>query len=263
MGSLRHQGRHVWMLFFSLGPLFGDVRMGVREGLPIVDGVYVNGHGPYKFVVDTGTNVNLIEADLAESIGLRATFRTELASGTGVTIVPGVDRIEVGLGSVKAEGQRFLFLRLAVLDRWPDIQGVLGQGFLSRFDYRLDLQGGRMEFSKQDRIGTRTPFTMMDGRPMVATSLGGLILDSGAVRLVLFGVQPDPISNEWELQTVAGSRKIGTVFTKPLVIEGRKIWRGDAVAVPHAAGPGVSGLLPISLFKSVYICNSEGYVIFE
>ena len=120
-----------------------------------------------------------------------------------------------------------------------------------------------MEFSKQDRNGTRTPFTMMDGRPMVATSLGGLILDSGAVRLVLFGVQPDPISNEWELQTVAGSRKIGTVFTKPLVIEGRKIWRGDAVAVPHAAEPGVSGLLPISLFKSVYICNSEGYVIFE
>lgn len=26
---------------------------------------------------------------------------------------------------------------------------------------------------------------------------------------------------------------------------------------------GVDGLLPLGLFKTVYVCNSEGYVVFE
>lgn len=63
--------------------------MQLRGGHPIVDGVYVNGNGPYRFFVDTGTSVNLIEANLARSSGLTPTFRAELASSAGVTVVPG------------------------------------------------------------------------------------------------------------------------------------------------------------------------------
>ncbi len=48
---------------------------------------------------------------------------------------------------------------------------------------------------------------------------------------------------------------------KPLIIEGRIIQYGELVAAPGGNEAGVAGLLPVSLFKSVYICNSEGYVI--
>ena len=48
-----------------------------------------------------------------------------------------------------------------------------------------------------------------------------------------------------------------------LVIEGRKIWDGDVMAMPNQFEPGVDGLLPLSLFKAIYVCNSEGYVVFE
>ena len=65
------------------GPITGEVRMLVRDGHPIVGGVFVNGHGPYQFLLDTGTNVDLIEAHLAEAIGLTPTFRTELSSSVG------------------------------------------------------------------------------------------------------------------------------------------------------------------------------------
>lgn len=239
--------------------------MQVRDGHPIVDGVYVNGHGPYRFLVDTGTNVNLIETNLAESIGLRATFRTELAASTGVTTVPGGDGIELVLDGGKAAEQKFLFLGLeAIHHRWPDVQGVLGQGFLSRIDYMLDLRGKRLVFGKQDPTGTRVRFSRINGRLSFSTSLGDLVLDSGADRLVLFGVQPDIGSAiRGELRTLAGSQQIGTVFNKPLIIEGRRIWRGDALALPNRTEPGVDGLLPLSLFKAVYVCNSEGYVVFE
>jgi predicted aspartyl protease len=264
-----HTNRSIPILICSLmivaGSMFSEIKMQVRDGHPLVDGVYVDGHGPYRFLLDTGTNVNLIEPRLAESIGLVATFRTELATSTGATNLPGRDGVEIQIGSVKADGQKFLFSRLdAIHNRWPDVHGVLGQWFLSRFDYTLDLLGKRIEFGKEDRRGTRAPFRMMNGRMALSTSLGELVLDSGADRVVLFGVQPD-VGRAFmnELRTVTGSRQVGMIFSKPLIIEGRRIWRGAAVAMPDRAEPGVDGLLPLRLFKAIHVCNSESHVIFE
>jgi hypothetical protein len=237
--------------------------MQVRDGLPIVEGVYVNGHGPYRFLLDTGTNVDLIETKLAQSIGMTATFRTELVSATGVTTAPGGDSFEVALDTVRADKQQFLFLGMeSIRERWPDVQGVLGQEFLSRFDYLLDLHNKRLEFTNQDCSGTRTRLTITNGRPMIATNFGDLVLDSGAGRLTLFGVEPQTLTSS-ALKTVSGSQAIGMVSSKPLVIEGRRIWPGQTVAMPHAPEPGVGGLLPVSLFRGIYVSNSEGYVVFE
>jgi hypothetical protein len=102
---------------------------------------------------------------------------------------------------------------------------------------------------------------MLDGRTAVSTSLGDLVLDSGASRLVLFGVVPDA-GDLHDMLTFAGAKSVGMVARR-LVIEGRNIWRGDAVALPDRTEPGVAGLMPLSLFRSIYVCNSENYVAFE
>jgi hypothetical protein len=253
-------------LILAFSPLVNATNLRVQEGRPIVDGVFVNGHGPYRFLVDTGTNVNLIDANLARLIGLHATFEVDLASASGKTPTQGSDGNEVVLDSVKAEDQKFLFSGLEAIHNFSfDIQGVLGQWFLSQFDYTIDLRGKRLDFGKQeDRNGMRVPLRMINGRLAVSTSLGDLIVDSGAARLVLFGVESDgSIGDNREWRTVAGSLKVGIVFSKELIIEGRKVWRGDAVAIPNRSEPGVDGLLPLSLFKAIFVCNSEGYVIFE
>jgi len=248
----------VCSLSLAAVPLFGGTKMQVREGLPFVDGVYVNGHGPYRFLIDTGTNVNLIDPGLASAIGMNATFRDDLATPAGETLLPGSDGNEIGLGPVKAGSQKFL-LSDAVHKLLPDVQGVLGQWFLSGFDYLLDLRGKRIEFGKQNLDGNRARFRMLNGLLAVSTSLGDLVLDSGAARLILFGVDPDS-GHKGHLRTVAGSQPIGMVFSR-LVIEGRNIWRGDAVAIPDRTQPGVAGLMPLRLFRTIYVCNSEGYVI--
>lgn len=265
---MQHTKRFIRLLICSLiiagASLFGEVKMQVRDGHPVVYAVYVNGHGPYRFLLDTGSNVNLMETELAQSIGLNASYRTELASSTGVTVVPGSKGIEVSLDSRKAEGQEFLFMRLAFHDRWPDLQGVLGQQFLWHFDYMLDLKGKRLVFGKQDPAGTRVPFRMINGRPAIGTSLGQLVLDSGADRLVLFGVKADlRLGDHGQMLTFTGSQKIGMTNGKLLTIEGRKIWRGDALAIPNRSESEVDGLMPLSLFKVIYFCNSEGNVVFE
>ena len=188
--------------------LFGGVKLQVREGRPVVDGVYVNGHGPYRFLVDTGSNINLIETGLAKKIGMKATFQTELTSAAGKVPLPGSDGNQVVLDSAQSDGPKFLISGLdGIHNSSPDIQGVLGEWFLSRFDYTLDLGGKRLVFGKQDRPGTRIAFQVTNARPVVFTNLGDLVLDSAAVRLTLFGFEHSSVASfTSELRTVAGTQ---------------------------------------------------------
>jgi hypothetical protein len=249
-------------LIVAVGPLFGAAKLEVREGCPIVDGVYVNGHGPYRFLLDTGTQLNHLDPKLAKSIGLRAVLRVDVISSFAISQAPAADGIEIALESVKAGGQKMVFSDLGTVHQLgSDIKGVLGQDFLSRFDYLLDLRAKRLDFSKQDRNGTRAELQTIHGQQAVSTSLGWLLLDSGTALVVLFGVDAGPSPNE--ILTLAGSSKAGTLPRKPLVIEGRNIRYNELVAIPGSNEVGVAGLLPVSLFKSVYICNSEGYVVFD
>jgi hypothetical protein len=235
----------------------------VREGRPFADGVYVNGNGPYRFLVDTGTNTNLIESRLAKKIAMRTTFSEIVESSVGKTSMPGSNGNVVELGPVRAEQQRFQYSDLDALHMvWPDIRGVLGQAFLSRFDYTLDLRGKQLEFGKQDRNGNRSQFRLQDGRSAIATSLGDLVLDSGASRLVLFGVVPGAGAQMRDMLTLAGSKSVRMISSR-LAIAGRDVWRGDAVAIPALTEAGIAGLMPLSVFNSVYICNSERYVVFD
>jgi hypothetical protein len=64
------------------------------------------------------------------------------------------------------------------------------------------------------------------------------------------------------MKTLSGTAQLGTV-SSTLTIAVRTFWRGDAMVVPQSPEAGVDGLLPTSLFKSVYVSNSEGYVAFE
>jgi hypothetical protein len=243
-------------------PLHGATKLHVAEGRPIVDGVYVNGHGPFRFLLDTGANVNLVETGLARKIGMNATFQTELSSSDGKTAASGSDGNEVTLDTVKATAQKFLFTDLEAVHKIdPDVRGVLGQWFLAGFDYRLDLRNKHLNFGKQDAAGTRAQFANLNGRPVVATNLGNLVLDSGTARLILFGAQADSEGNGY-VKTLTGLQNIGTASRK-LTIEGSDVWHGDAVTMPSRTEPGIAGLLPLSFFRAIYVCNSEGYAVFE
>lgn len=240
----------------------------IVEGRPVVKGVFVNGHGPYSFLLDTGTTANHLDRKLAESIGLKATFRGELISAAGTTYVPGAEGIEVALDSVRAEGQRFLFAGIDMLHQLaPDIQGILGESFLSHFDYRLDMRAKRVDFGARlpGSEEVRAPLRLSESRPMISTSLGSLVLDSGTAWVTLFGLEGAGTAGTdtaGVMTTLSGSLRVSTVARK-LLIEGHAFWRGPALAVPHTAETGAQGLLPVSVFKSVYFSNSERYVSFE
>ena len=238
-------------------------KLKVIDGRPVVETVFVNGHGPFRFLLDTGTTANHLDRKLAESIGLKATFRSKLVSSAGAIDAPGAEGVEVRLDTTHAAAQRFLFTGGDVLHRLaPDIQGILGQSFLALFDYRLDMQAKRIEFGTRQPAFSEicAPLRVSEARPLVSTNLGILMIDSGTRWVALFGLDSGDLSGE--MTTLSGSLRVGTVARK-LLIEGHAVWHGSALAVPHAAESGAEGLLPVSLFKSVYFSNSEHYVSFE
>lgn len=109
-----------------------------------------------------------------------------------------------------------------------------------------------------EQTKVRTPFARVTGRPMVRTSLGSLLLDSGASDVTLFNVAGNSLMRE--TFTMTGPVKVG-MAAKKLVIGSRTFWRGDAVTIPRSPESGATGLLPVSVFKTVYVCNSAGYLV--
>jgi hypothetical protein len=126
-----------------------------------------------------------------------------------------------------------------------NIQGVLGQACLGRFDYLLDLRRGRIVFGTRETQGLKAEMFLLVDRPAVYTSSGWMVIDSGVDRLVLFKAGP---VKAWD---------------RRLMIEGREVWRGDAAVVARQEGFIEDGLLPAAAFDSIYFSNSKGYLVFQ
>lgn len=256
----------VWLLIIATASAHGSVKLQLRNGRPIVDGVYINDHGPFRFLLDTGSNINLIDASLAGRIGLVATSHVELASAAGRTSAGQSDGNHIVLDTAAASDQRFLISSLdAIHASSPDVQGVLGNWFLARFDFLLDFQSRILRFTDTsasgDLDGLRVGIHLVNLRPVLSTSLGNLVLDSGQDQVVLFGVHPDDDREfGYQLRTVAGGQLVGKSPHQRLTIAGKTIWSGDAVAISARPEPEIDGLLPLNIFKALYICNSGGYV---
>ena len=82
------------------------VPLTARHGRPVVDGVYVNGHGPFRFLLDTGAQSSQLDVRLAREIGLVAAYRVELVSAGGVRKVPGVRRTSAMVTEVRFRSPR-------------------------------------------------------------------------------------------------------------------------------------------------------------
>jgi hypothetical protein len=261
-----HRSIHGWIcsLIIAASPLVGAVKLHIEQGCPIADGVYVNGHGPYRFLLDTGSNTDFLAANVAKSIGLNATSQLDVTAVSSTASFPVSGDNRISLDSETAEGQELVLSSIAYLQNLlPGIQGLLGEPFLSRFDYGLDFRARTLEFRSPRPHGTHVSFESSGGRPFISTSLGNLILDSGAPRVVLFRPQaPTRRDKMRQMLTIAGTQLIEVVRDKSLSIEGKRIWEGEAVVVSNHSEPGVDGLMPLSVFQRIYVCNSETYIVF-
>jgi hypothetical protein len=250
----------VWLVSKTGAPV---VKLKIVNGSPVVDDVYLNGQGPYRFLVDTGAETNLLETKLARKLGIEATFQTKLITAAGTSAAEGTKVGRVSLGPAEAADQPFLFTGLdGVHASAPEIRGILGQPFLAHFDYTLDFEHRELVFGNVPRAGTQIPFRRIRNRMAIATSEGDLLVDSGIGTLFLFRASPGA-GRPAAIRASSGLTSSISIDRAPDLRIGGQVYHPASAAFEARDTTLGNGLLPASLFHALFVCNSAGYVVID
>jgi hypothetical protein len=261
----------------------------------IVIPVRINQTGPYDFVVDTGSQVTVIDPSLALELDLKpqGTVGLIAVASFAQASVTVLDRLEAGSNVVEKP--------LAIVNDLgqiqaadPRIRGLLGENFLAHFDLFIDYAhkllcldetNALRESVRGEHIPLVTPqypeseLPFME-RLVVSVHLSGartreilLQLDSGSDGPLLY-----PATKERELRILDQATPRGTTVSRAqqafadlppqdMRIGSRTLSR-VSFATPVSPGRDVpsrqeDGLLPTLLFQRVFISASDHYVVFD
>jgi hypothetical protein len=147
--------------------------------------VTLNGHGPYRFILDTGAMISVIDASLAHELELPIVGETELASPAGGTPVTSsvLNIDEVQLDAAVFNNVQTAEMDLRSLLKDPNApQGVLSaalfRGMLLTFDYPLSqirFEPGALGPADGSEI---FQYEASDGLPTIPISFAGITVDA-------------------------------------------------------------------------------------
>jgi hypothetical protein len=160
------------------------------------------------------------------------------------------------------------------------ISGVLGQDFLSQFNYTLDYRTSRLSWDEDGQIakGVRLALESSRGRFLVQLPQGErcrcpvrLVPDSGANGVVLFAgtnadrLPVDAAVTSMRASTLAADRTVRGVTIKELLIAPATLRDLPAarVVLPGGTIEDGDGLLPLSLFDRVSFRPHAGYMVVQ
>jgi Aspartyl protease len=255
---------------------FRGVRLEVRTDGTVAVLLTVDGAGRFRFLLDTGSAGSTVSDDIARSLGAPTVAQVEVTTSSGAETAPVVRLDRVDLGPMSVEGLLASLVPAARLgDRSEAVDGVLGQDFLSRFNYTIDYERRRLECDAAgaEAMGIRLPLEEVEGRYLVALPQAGgstlrVVPDSGSSGLVVFersGAPALPLllnGPAMRIDTLAGRRtaRSGTLLELRI---GSLTWRRRPVTVvargDWRAAYG-DGLLPLHLFGRVSFHAREGWM---
>ena len=256
-----------------------EIRFRLVHDTVILVSMMADNQGPFDFVLDTGADVTIVDPSLAGRLSLvplRHIQQSTLAGDRtlGVSLMSTLSAGQAQVDNLPVMIQDLAGLRKTI----PQIQGILGQDFLSHFNYLLDYRRRTLRIEQDHEIrtaidGDPLPMETGDNRMIVTTEVqsGGpkklrLILDSGASSIVL--MQRASRSLDLPAQTtrvaVTSSGAVGMqMSTIQSLMVGSHRFRDIAVALTaiRAEERIGDGLLPTALFQALYVNNREGFVV--
>ncbi len=184
--------------------------------------VMVNGKGPFRFVIDTGTGGQaFVSAELAAQLGLPETGQITLndPSGQGGRKVP-----MVLLASLAVAGVEFTSVKAAVHSLGSgdgSCDGLLGFALFRDYLLTLDYPNRRMALAsgnlQPDGERSVLPLRMPDGIPVVTLAIGAAHveaqLDSGGSGLSLPSQLASQLKFASEYSSLSTAHSLSTRFT--------------------------------------------------
>jgi hypothetical protein len=252
----------------------------LRDRYLIVVQTTVNGVGPFSFLLDTGATHTVIDPDLARLLGASVIGEASLTTVSDVRKdrLVRLKQVRVGDSEVSELG--------AIIDKLddvklkaPGIRGVLGEDFLSNFDFLIDYKKRSLRFDESAPPGERCRFeTMGHYRGMPTTNRvlieaefmdvsGGKVqlqLDTGAKMPELFPVRHDSFpSQPWAGSMAFSSGPNGTTIHSRVTIKVGSTTVHDLDVVQSRRGVAYDavGLIPASIFHRIFISHSGGFVV--
>jgi Aspartyl protease len=261
----------------------------------IVIPVKINHAGPFDFMVDTGSQLTVVDPSLSSELNLNSQGRVGIISiaGYAQTSATLLDSLEVDSNEVEKSPAMVQDLRqIQAADR--RIRGVLGESFLSHFDLLIDyehktlcldqtsamrnsVRGERISFVPPQHPDDELPFME---RMVVSVHLSGagtkpilLLLDSGCDDPILL-----PGSERAEIQTLIHEATLqgnATVAQRAFAVVppvnmqiGKRILARVTFVTPVRVAKNLprqhaDGLLPTVLFQQVFISYGDHYVVFD
>ncbi|MEO5822976.1 MAG: aspartyl protease family protein [Vicinamibacteraceae bacterium] len=117
-----------------------------RPGEVVVP-VTIGGHGPFRFLLDTGSTHSAVTARVAVVVGAAPVARTVMRATAGPVTCLVVALPPLSVGAAAAAG-----ITATVLPAGAEgvlgtvLDGVLGQDFLARFDFTIDYRRSRIDW---------------------------------------------------------------------------------------------------------------------
>jgi len=258
----------------------------LNEQAMIIVSVRVNGAGPYDFMLDTGCAKTIVDRKLVRELHLQ-----QIGEKTVIGVIDSTKMLVTHIDSISVNGATVQGGEVLSTDHASSVggkvRGVLGEDFLRNFDLlidyrhkliRLERASGSMaesalgehlllELAPADRaVPTHNRLFV----PVHIAEFGEeaifLLLDSGTNQLTLFRDSLGPGENAAEPIRTASFSHWLTLSTparriRTLNLGSRSVSDVTAIALPRQAGSDSDGLLPTSLFQSVFICHLGGFVI--
>ena len=259
-----------------------EVRFRLVRNTMIVVSFIANGQGPFDFLLDTGTDTTIVDPALAKQLSLAAIDRIQMNTLAGSEMLTRCSLDTLAIGPSRAEKVEVLVQdvpELRSLD--PHIRGIVGQNFLSHFNYLLDYRKHSLHIETAGEIenavdGDRVPLEVRDNKMMVASEAQGrdsvkllLLLDSASNSVILVHKSQQvgsPLQGAFVTTAGAEQTWMQTARVRSLTV-GSQQFRDLPVGLgaPTQADDGRAedGLLPTSLFQSLYVNNREGFVVFN
>ena len=262
----------------------------------IVIPVRINQAGPFDFMVDTGSQVTVIDPSLAGELNLKPQGRVGLVSvasfaQASVTVLDTLEAVSKVVEKSPAIIQDLRQIQAAD----PRIRGVLGESFLAHFDLLVDyphrllcldetnamrdsVRGERIFFVPPQHPEDELPFME---RLVISVHLSGtgtrpilLQLDSGSDGPILYpGNEQPEVQRLVDAAVLQGGnatpaqRAFAVVPLQNMQI-GNRILSHISFVTPVRVAKNLprqreDGLLPTVLFQRVFISGTDHFVVFD
>jgi predicted aspartyl protease len=256
-----------------------EIHFRLAGGNLIVASLRSGKEGPFDFVLDTGADTTIVDNSIAGKLGFAALDAIRQSTLTGSQMVERGTITSLSAGPVETDHLLVLVENLAAVRRIDaHIVGIVGQNFLSHFNYLLDYHKRLLRIEEGSEIasilqGDRVPIEVWENRMMVTAEAQSrsraairLMLDSGANSLVLLS----SASNALDLRgkqtttetTTMGYSAMKTGLVGSLTV-GSETLRNLVATLP-SIDPSErigDGLLPTALFDKVYVNNRACFVV--